>query len=393
VSSTLVVVGYNGFASCSDDADVLGGAFFVWNKAEVMTGGTGHYTYWDPSNIGPVTAVRESDPAEAIAPASNTSLTVFSFAGLPTASSTAEVSRLTVPIAALADPPHASQEGAPNAVNTNDWRYTQAVASNGTIWAAANAPCIPQGDTNLHACLRLTHVAGTQVTERSIGVVGSDLYYPAIEPDPDGNLVIGYGFSSPSAFPSVAASVLATDGSLSPAVRVATGTAPHLGDRYGDYFGAARDTDNPESIWIVGEVGQNVLGKDWDWGTTIGRLDVTAAQPQPPLSPPPPPPPARDRTRPQVRALLSHGRAGHTVRLLYRVWDNSGQARELITVAAGGRALATIHVRLGFVVYGTQYSAGWHVPVHPPKSLSFCVQASDPSGNKSSKACARVSVR
>jgi hypothetical protein len=89
----------------------------------------------------------------------------------------------------------------------------------------------------------------------------------------------------------------------------------------------------------------------------------------------------------------AQGIAPSHAQLLYRVWDDSGQARERITIKAGTKTLGTVRVRLDYVVLGTTYHANWHVPLHAPRSASFCLTASDASGNSSRSSCAQLTLR
>jgi hypothetical protein len=293
VSSSLVLVGYFGFSSCGEGATPLGGGFFVENKQQLITGGVGYYTYWNPGPAGPVVAVQQTpDPARAVAPAARDVLFLFSFSGLPTDTATATLSYTFAQIAPLTSPPPAVQLGSAAPIITNDGRLLQAVTDVSTTWVAGNSGCVPQGDSAIHSCLRLIAInGGAAVAQGDIGIAGYDLFYPAIQLDGAGDLIIAHGFSSPNDYPSLAVTARLADGSLA-GVAVARGTAPTGSTRYGDYFGAAPDPNEPGAVWVAGQIGEAPTGSAHDWGTAVARVRVgPAAAPPPPPPPPPAPPP------------------------------------------------------------------------------------------------------
>jgi uncharacterized repeat protein (TIGR02543 family) len=102
----------------------------------------------------------------------------------------------------------------------------------------------------------------------------------------------------------------------------------------------------------------------------------------------------QDRIAPTVRALASSGKRGAVARLRYRVSDNSGRARENVTVLRGNRRIAVIRGRLDAaetdVLY---YYASWKVPRRTAKGrMRFCVRAFDGAGNASRQSCAPLRI-
>src|SRR5439155_18138060 len=96
-----------------------------------------------------------------------------------------------------------------------------------------------------------------------IGDAGAFTYFPAIRPDPGGNLVVTYGETSTTVNPQLKAVVRAPDGTFTAPVVVASSQGPYISGRqrrFGDYFAAARDALDPSTVWVAGEVGANVAG-------------------------------------------------------------------------------------------------------------------------------------
>ncbi|HEY4412195.1 MAG TPA: hypothetical protein VGN06_04285 [Gaiellaceae bacterium] len=75
----------------------------------------------------------------------------------------------------------------------------------------------------------------------------------------------------------------------------------------------------------------------------------------------------------------------------YAVADDSGRAAVTVQVLSGATVLATIRTPLKAVNPSAVYTAAWRRPRNEPPKLRFCVRATDPSGNRSSPSCARIS--
>jgi hypothetical protein len=100
---------------------------------------------------------------------------------------------------------------------------------------------------------------------------------------------------------------------------------------------------------------------------------------------------AADRQAPIVRALSSRGKRGRSVRLLYRVTEQSGRTRERVRVYRGTRVLRTLAVPLSTREAGRTYYVFWRAPRRAMR-LRFCVEAWDASGNTSAKSCAPLRI-
>lgn len=102
-----------------------------------------------------------------------------------------------------------------------------------------------------------------------------------------------------------------------------------------------------------------------------------------------------DRAAPVVRALPSSGVRGALTRLRYRVQETSGRSSETATVFRGTKRLATVRGRMHDVEPDVLfYFLRWRVPasVDTTRALRFCVQAVDPTGNRSKRSCAPLRI-
>lgn len=103
--------------------------------------------------------------------------------------------------------------------------------------------------------------------------------------------------------------------------------------------------------------------------------------------------PPTDRMPPTVKALPGIAVRGKVATLRYSVFDESGQAREEVTVQRGRRVLATRKTVLGSRGATAIRTATWRVPKRAAGPLRFCVQAWDAAGNRSASSCARLTLR
>ena len=100
-----------------------------------------------------------------------------------------------------------------------------------------------------------------------------------------------------------------------------------------------------------------------------------------------------DTTAPTATALPGAATAGKVARLTYRVSDDSGKTREVLTVRRGAKTLATVRAKLHPAVAGRARSVSWKVPATLRGMLRFCVRAFDAAGNASPQSCARFVIR
>lgn len=101
-----------------------------------------------------------------------------------------------------------------------------------------------------------------------------------------------------------------------------------------------------------------------------------------------------DKKAPTARALGSAALPGTMAKLKFRISDNRGTAKALVTVKHGARIVGTAKTGFGPVVAGSTYFVGWHVPKTLRKGeYSFCVVAVDKAGNRSHSTCAALAVK
>src|SRR5262245_14919646 len=207
------------------------------------------------------------------------SIGVISFTGTPAAQNV--VGNLFALTTALtAAPPDAEQPGPgiPPAINTGDDRFTSAFWQDGHLWVSGNDACTPAGDVRARSCLRLMEVGTTGATPTveqnfDAGRAGSYLYYPAVAPDANFDLFVGYSTSDINTFAGVEAADqphVAAPGTLEAPVTVQPGAATYTGTRWGDYSGAAMDPDGVH-VWVAAEYSH---GASTDWGTAAAELFI-----------------------------------------------------------------------------------------------------------------------
>jgi hypothetical protein len=100
-----------------------------------------------------------------------------------------------------------------------------------------------------------------------------------------------------------------------------------------------------------------------------------------------------DQTPPRVHALRSTGEPGTTVRLLYRVTDESGRSSEKVAVRSGSRIVS----QSGWAPFGPATGKLYYFEFPAPAGMSgtygFCVRSRDPSGNLGKPSCAALILR
>ena len=103
---------------------------------------------------------------------------------------------------------------------------------------------------------------------------------------------------------------------------------------------------------------------------------------------------SKDILPPYTQALQSAGRRGSSMRLRYRLYDDSGKASVALAVhAASGRVVASFKIPLRPVAFQSVASVPWKVPrTLAPGQLRVCLTATDPSGNGSRRACEAILV-
>lgn len=262
VSHDLVSLGVNDFSS----SGYAGAQYWVVNKSAVLAGTSAAFARFGPYvndlSIHPVVAAQPYNGMWLVEtlPGTPGTLAIFSVAGVPPATPT--VTRTNLTVGNLASPPAAAQPGTTDQLDTGagSARVQDAVWANGHLWVVYSDSCLVGGVT--HACFRLDEVntSGTPSVfqDFDVAVSGTDLLYPAIALDPSGDLVLVFGMSSSTTYPSIGATFRAPSDALDTVrngILVRAGSAS-MGCggvcRYGDYFGASLRPGS-STVWLAGE--------------------------------------------------------------------------------------------------------------------------------------------
>ena len=394
VADGVIVLAADVFQRCEGFSAVLGDEVWVVNKQQAVEGAT----TVSSTTFGPDTTYSSLQPAQSLSPTateylvgvdnpSSRAVHVLAIAGIPPAAVTMQpVSQPT--ILPLSLPPDGQQPRPNPAVRTNDDRILDAAWEGGKLWFSANTGCTPAGDTTVRACARVTEVATDTLTvdwDVNLGEAKAYLYYPAIRPDASGNLVVVYGESSAHENPAVVVQGRTPDGTFTAPVVVAQSRVPHLGDRYGDYFGAARDPVDPSLVWVVGETAP-AAATDEGWASAVASVQVTPAGATPPA--------VHVEAPPRVQAQAVTARAGSAVRLAFTTLDDADNVSSRVTVTAKPKKVVFQTATAVAAVHASQVQA---VVWRPGKKLRgpfvFCVQATAFNGAASPKSCATVRLR
>src|SRR2546425_3800185 len=320
-SNTLPDQPYIGYSSdkfliAVNDFDITSGLFigaqyWILNKAEMLSGCTAPTSCPNGRNIDAVTnIVTTTNNHWAIRPAQHLSTTsnaymaencltlvllvltntcqgaplgsgginVFTITGTPPAATTVTVT--TVPVAEMSFPGRADQPGNPASLGTNDaLRMLSIVWRNNVLWTASHEGCTPTGDSATRTCARLDQISTMTYTasqDFDLGFLGAYVFYPALSTDSNNNLVLLYGHSSISLFPTLEVTgQLATmlPATLAASVLLIAGTAADLTGRWGDYFWAATDPATPNTFWVSGEF--RTVSLFQGWSTQVGEISFT----------------------------------------------------------------------------------------------------------------------
>jgi hypothetical protein len=194
------------------------------------------------------------------------------------------------------NPPGASQCNTSTKINTGDTRFSAtAMYASGSIYAALTTGL--SNGTSAIISYQIQpfvntngSISGGRVLNEVVqgnGNSGSTLfwYYPAQQPDPEGNATTVFGFSTPTTCPSVAYLSRRAGQPLGTwpdnGVFAAVGQGSNTSGRWGDYFATAPagmvsggGTGGFPKMWFAGQVGSATGGIFWN--TVIGRTGYNA---------------------------------------------------------------------------------------------------------------------
>jgi hypothetical protein len=398
VADGVVVLAADVFRSCDEGfSPALGAELWIVNKAQLLAGvaGPAFTTY------GPDRSYESLAPAQSMSSTSTEYVVgvdnpvsrvahLLTVEGIPPAAvRVQEVA--AVPVSPLSQPPPAQQPSSGSGrrqplVETNDDRVLDAVWENGKLWFSANSGCTPAGDSALRSCARVIEIATATRSvdwDTDLGERGSSLFFPAIRPDAAGNLVIVYGESGSALLPRLVVVGRAPDGALSTPVVIAQSAGLHLGDRYGDYFGAARDPSHPELVWVAGQHGVDIQGVR-GWSTSLAAVQVLSAGVTPPA--------VSGSMPPRVKALAVTGPAGVGIRLSYVALGGGAALRERVVVSARSKVVFTATTKAGRMNNGQSYYVLWHPAKRLRGRYAWCVRAITAEGAQSRPSCSTVTL-
>lgn len=299
----------------------------------------------------------------------------------------------TPSIALLTRPPFVAQptlgtgRTAPG-IETNDNRVLDSVWQDGRLWLSANEGCVPQGDVQLRACGRVIELAtpaGSVTRDSDVSQAGAGVFFPALRPTVNGDLVVVYGESGLTLKPQTVVVARTKDGVTTAPTVVARSGGSYLGDRYGDYFGAATDPVDPTVVWVAGQLGPDISGEP-GWRTTVASVAVTPAGGVPPR--------VVVQNPPRLLAIGAAARAGSAVRLRYRPRADGEAVRAVLTVRTRGKELVFSRTTsTGDVSAGRVYSVRWRPEKTLRGALAYCVRAVAVDGSAAATSCATVTLR
>jgi len=169
--------------------------------------------------------------------------------------------------------------GSTTPIDTGDARLLNVVYRDGYLYTAhtVGSPCF---DPATSSCARFYKIAvgGTPsvALQESVGTAGLFTFYPAIEPDPSGNIFLVFSRTGPQQYAESRYALRMTADSATQASRqLQAGAGPYTRldgtiNRWGTHGGAAVDPSDG-TVWVVHQHAA-VLNK---WGTRIARLTLT----------------------------------------------------------------------------------------------------------------------
>jgi len=261
--------------------DFAGAHFFVFDKSDLLSGAAISLD----QQFGPDDTRFSISPARSLSstgdlylvnvlPLADSFVELFTLSG-PPASPTLSNNFLSMQASTL--PPLAEQPGGTGfLIDTGDMRVQDADFYQGKVLLSFNDSCTPTGDTTPRSCVHLVEInTSTPAITQDIrfGAVGFYYFYPAVSYDQFGGWGVVFGYSSASAFQSVAVTGQPAGsplGTLDDPIAIRVGSAPNTSTRAGDYSGAATDPTNPSIIWVTGE-----YFSSGTWSTWIDSINVS----------------------------------------------------------------------------------------------------------------------
>jgi hypothetical protein len=279
VSDDKVVVAYNAFGFLSQL--FRGSGYYVVNKTNVVACSSAPAV----TRVAPNPALFSIHPVQSLSSTGSLymvendgpTVTLVRIDGVPGVSTvTANPTALT--ITPWNPPPQAPQGGSAVPLDTGDERVMSASWRNNSLVLAGNESCTPAGDATVRSCLRVIEIGTDTVSVRqdmTFGLAGEYYYFPALQIDSNGNVLVVFTASSAGEFAGVRfTGRLATDvpNTLQPSQLLRAGSAAQTeaSGRMGDYNGAAVDPVAPFNVWVSGEYIRSAGSANW--GTYIAEI-------------------------------------------------------------------------------------------------------------------------
>ena len=257
----------------NNTATFLGAKYWVINKNDLLTGAPLHLAAFGPNinleSVHPVQTLSSSTTAYMVSTGggdlgNSTTVKLFSVTGVPGVSNVTVTSTTFTLSSPLNLAPPVPQP-CPRSCNLDfpfldpgDNRVQDAAWYKGGLWLGADGDCQPNGISD-KACIRLIKIdtgSLTKLQDFDFAPSVSNFFYPGLKIDSMGNLDMIYGQSS-GGTPALYISGQAINdpaGSMAPPVFLRSGGGNTYGTiRFGDYFGAAVDPNEPSTVWVAGE--------------------------------------------------------------------------------------------------------------------------------------------
>ena len=184
---------------------------------------------------------------------------------------------------AYTPPPAAEQIGDTAHVHSGDCRISGPVYyQNLRLYTAFSEKATWPGDGDRASIRWLVIQPSSNTVETDLsrwGASGQEYYYPAVTPDPHGNLALVFARSGPTAYVGLGYTGMAAHAAApEPSAWLVMGQGPYEyrdgygRNRWGDYFDAARDPADPWVLWIYGMYATNSN----TWATYLGAVRFPA---------------------------------------------------------------------------------------------------------------------
>jgi len=278
ISNDKIVLSGNDFTNnCSPTSSFVGAQYAILDKAQAVAGTSVNSQYSTPDSskfsIHPVQSLSSTSTLYMVSTDQSALNQVQLFSVTGTVPS-ATVSTSNIPISQIQEPVAGVQPGTLATIDTSDARIQDAKWYQNKLWFSFDDGCTPLGDTQIRSCAHIAQIdtsSNTLTQNIELGSSGYYYFYPALSVDSLGNLVVIFGYSSSTSYPSLAVTKQATNdpvNTLESPVILASGTVADTSGRYGDYFGAASDP-SVAKVWVAGEYHTSAT-----WSTFIGSTDT-----------------------------------------------------------------------------------------------------------------------